>query len=178
MKTKDTDCSSILWCCREKLSEIHLCYIHSYRCKICCLGMSEDVTHYIGLLHHPWLYLSVYIGALSPVKGTWLPLWAPCLPWRERGCLCGCPVPCEGNMAAPWAPCSPWRERGCHRRWWWSHITAGCLHTHQHLWKRMIIEYQWPPDPAWGCTFTPCGTKRTTSMGVHGLCVKLKLKVM
>ena len=53
----------------------HVFNVHNYRCKICCL-----VTHYIALLHHPRLYLGVYMGALSPVKGTWLPLWVPCPP--------------------------------------------------------------------------------------------------
>ena len=96
-----------------KIAWIHLCYIHNYRCKICCLDMSEDVTHYIGLLHHPWLYLSVYMGALSPVKGMWLPLWVPCPPWRECGCLRGRPVPREGSVAAFVGTLSPWTERGC-----------------------------------------------------------------
>ena len=57
--------------------------------------------------------MAASVGALSPVEGTWLPLWAPCpregnvaasvgalSPWRERGCLCGRPVPHEGNVAA------------------------------------------------------------------------------
>ena len=66
-----------------------------------------DVTHYIGLLHHPRLYLGVYMGALSPVKETWLPPWAPCPRERNMAASVGALSPVKGAWLPPWVPCYP-----------------------------------------------------------------------
>ena len=71
------------------------------------------------------------VGALSPVKETWLPQWAPCPP--------------EGNMAATAGGDV--------------HLTSQlATSTHTNICRKelILIKYQWPSNPAWGCTFTPC----------------------